>query len=77
MMRSITPSSRWYGNVTVWGGPVGVPLPIGGTSAILGVFDDRAVPSLVSEAEGGEAGGGVGVGGPVNRFLKVKWSELN
>jgi hypothetical protein len=37
MIRSITPSCGGTINVTVGGGPVGVPLPIGGTSAILGL----------------------------------------
>jgi hypothetical protein len=54
MMRSRTPIRKGDSNVTVGEGPVGVPLPIGGTSAILtGASDDRTVPSLFSEAEGG------------------------
>jgi hypothetical protein len=54
MMRSSTPS-RGYSNVTVGGGPVGVPLPIGGTSAILGLSMTGPYPhSLVKRRGGGE-----------------------
>jgi hypothetical protein len=51
IMRSITPM-RGYINVTVGGGPVGVPFPIGGPSAILGFSMTGPDPSLYSEAEG-------------------------
>jgi hypothetical protein len=43
---------RGYINVTVGGGPVGVPFPIGGPSAILGFSMTGPDPSLYSEAEG-------------------------
>ena len=39
--------------MTLGGGPVGVPLPIGDTSAILGSSMTGLDPSLFSEAEGG------------------------
>jgi hypothetical protein len=59
-----SPSSRGYISVTVGGGPVEVPLPIGGNSAYTqaGAFaDDRTVPSLFSETEGGWEEGGTRV----------------
>jgi hypothetical protein len=54
MMTSITPSMRGYINVTVRGGPVGVPLPIGGTSAILGLSMTGLHPHSLVKRRGGE-----------------------
>jgi hypothetical protein len=47
--------------VTVGGGPVGVPLPIGGPSAILGSSMTGPDPPLFSEAEKGWEEGGTRV----------------
>jgi hypothetical protein len=57
--------SRGYINVTVGGGLVGVPLPIGGPSAILGSSMTGPDPSLFREAEGGCQNKGLPVHGPI------------